>query len=105
MTEKLISDIGGEPAGPIPREDHNMLFWEKQMIATFNVLQGKKLIVTDELRRIVEEMSPEHYGNTSYYNRRLESIASVLIEKGIIDRDALEKRTQEILAAGTRDHV
>lgn len=105
MTDKLTTDIGGEAAGPVPRDDYDMLFWEKQMIATFNVLQTKQLVVTDEFRRIVEEMSPEYYRNSTFYGRRLDGIVALLIEKGIVDRDALEKRTQEILEAGTRDHV
>ena len=105
MTDKLITDIGGEDAGTVPRDDYDMLFWEKQMIATFNVLQVKKLVATDEFRRVVEEMSPEYYKNSTFYGRRLDGIVALLIEKGIVDRDALEARTKEILAAGTRDHV
>lgn len=105
MTDKLITDIGGEEAGPVPRDDHDMLFWEKQMIATFNLLQTKQLVATDEFRRIVEEMSPEYYRNSTFYGRRLDGIVALLIEKGIVDRNALEARTQEILESGSRDHV
>ena len=105
MAEKLITDIGGKPAGPVPREDHDMLFWEKQMIATFNLLQTKQIVVTDEFRRTVEEMSPEYYKDSTFYDRRLNGIVNLLVEKGVIDRAALEERSKEILAAGTRDHV
>jgi hypothetical protein len=105
MTDKLITDIGGEEAGPVPRDDYDMLFWEKQMIATFNVMQVKQLVATDEFRRTVEEMSPEYYKNSTFYGRRLDGIVALLIEKGIVDRDALQARTKAILEAGTRDHV
>ncbi|MEK9660829.1 MAG: nitrile hydratase [Alphaproteobacteria bacterium] len=105
MADKLITDIGGEEAGPVPRDDHDMLFWEKQMIATFNLLQTKGFVVTDEFRRTVEEMSPEYYRNSTFYGRRLDGIIALLIEKDIVDRDALAARTKEILEAGTRDHV
>lgn len=105
MVEKLITDIGGEPAGPVPREDHDMLFWEKQMIATFNLLQTKEIVATDEFRRTVEEMTPEYYRQSTFYGRRLDGIVSLLVEKGVIDRAALNARAKSILAAGTRDHV
>ncbi len=70
MAEKLITDIGGEAAGPVPRDDHDMLFWQKQMIATFNLLQTKGIVATDEFRRTVEEMSPDYYKNSTFYGRR-----------------------------------
>jgi len=105
MADKLITDIGGEAAGDVPRDDYNMLFWEKQMIATFNMLQTKQLVVTDEYRRIVEEMPADYYKNSTFYGRRLEGIVALLIEKGIIDREALKERTKAIFDAGTRDHV
>jgi hypothetical protein len=105
MAKKLITDIGGEAAGPVPRDDHDMLFWEKQMIATFNMLQTRGIVATDEFRRTVEEMSPDYYKNSTFYGRRLDGMVNLLVEKGVIDRAVLEKRKQEILAAGTRDHV
>lgn len=105
MAEKLITDIGGEPAGEIPTEDYELLFWEKQMIATFNLLQVKQHVVTDEFRRTVEEMPADYYRNSTFYGRRLDGIVNLLIEKGIVDKDALDARTRQILASGTRDHV
>lgn len=105
MADKLTTDIGGEPAGPVPMDDHDMLFWEKQMIATFNLLQTKQIVATDEFRRTVEEMPAEYYRNSTFYGRRLDGMVRLLIEKGVIDEIALEERTQAILAAGTRDHV
>ena len=105
MTDKLTTDIGGETAGDIPLEDHNQLFWEKQMIATFNLLQVKGYVVTDEFRRTVEEMPADYYKNSTFYGRRLDGILRLLIEKGVIEEAALDARAKEILAAGTRDHV
>jgi hypothetical protein len=32
-------------------------------------------------------------------------MTDLLVEKGLIDRDELEARTQEILREGTRDHA
>lgn len=105
MAERLISDIGGLPAGEVPREEMTQLYWEKLLIAMFNVLSAKGLVNLDEFRRAVEEMSPEAYAKASFYNRRLDCITDVLVEKGIIDRGELDRRAGEILKAGTRDHV
>lgn len=105
MTDRLITDIGGLPAGDIPREEHRMLYWQKQMIATFNVLQDKKLVVTDEFRRKVEEMSEAAYKASTFYGRRLDGIAGLLIEKGLLTGEELDARTRQILKEGTRDHV
>lgn len=105
MTEKLITDIGGDSAGVVPQEGRDQLFWEKQMIATFNLLQVKGIVVTDEFRRTVEEMSAEYYADSTFYGRRLDGMVQLLIEKGVLDADGFDKRAEEILSAGTRDHV
>ena len=105
MVDKLVTDIGGEPAGAVPQEDRDQLFWEKQMIAAFNLLQVKAVVVTDEFRRTVEEMPADYYANSTFYGRRLDGMVRLLIEKGVIDADALEARAREILESGTRDHV
>ena len=105
MVDKLTTDIGGDPAGPVPQEDPDQLFWEKQMIAAFNLLQVKGVVVTDEFRRTVEEMPADYYANSTFYGRRLDGMVRLLIEKGVIDADTIEARTREILESGTRDHV
>jgi hypothetical protein len=83
MTERLNSDIGGLPSGEVPREEVPQLFWEKHMIAMFNVLRSKDV----------------------FYGRRIDAMAELLIEKKIIDRNELAARTEDILRKGTRDHV
>ena len=105
MAERLITDVGGLPAGEVPREEVPQLFWEKHMIAMFNVLWSKGVFNLDEFRRAVEQTSPEDYKRSTFYGRRVDGMASLLIEKGIVDRNELEDRTDRILAAGTRDHV
>lgn len=104
MSERLISDIGGLPAGKIPLEE-KPLFWEKQMLATFRLLQQRGLVTRDEDRRALEELSPEHYRNSSHYPLRLDAMIRLLIEKGIITAGEVEDRTRKILAEGTRRHV
>ena len=103
MPERLITDVGGLPAETVPREEVPQLFWEKHMIAMFNVLWSKGVFNLDEFRRAVEGMSPDYYKKSRFYDRRTDGMTDLLVEKGIIDRDELEARTQAVLKKGTRD--
>jgi hypothetical protein len=105
MAERLITDVGGLPAGAVPREEVPQLFWEKHMIAMFNVLWSKGVFNLDEFRRAVEAMSPGEYQQSSFYGRRVDGMTDLLVEKGIISREELAARTEQILREGTRDHV
>ncbi len=105
MAERLITDIGGLPAGEVPRQEAPPLFWEKHMLAMFNVLWTKGTLNLDEYRRTMEEMSPEDYGRSTFYGRRLDGMTELLVEKGLIDREELAARTEKILREGTRDHA
>lgn len=105
MTERLNSDIGGLPSAEVPREEVPQLFWEKHMIAMFNVLRSKNVLNLDELRRVVETASLEEYKRSSFYGRRIDAMVELLVEKKIIKRDELIARTEDILRKGTRDHV
>ena len=105
MPERLITDIGGLPAGEVPRQEVPQLFWEKHMIAMFNVLWSKGVFNLDEFRRAVEAMSADEYHHSTFYGRRLDGMTDLLVEKGIIDRDALAERTEQIFRAGSRDHA
>lgn len=49
------------------------------------VLGGKKILVTDELRRGVEAIPRDEYFHLQYYERWLRSMTSILIEKGIVE--------------------
>ncbi len=86
-------------------EDYKQLFWQKQLMAAYNVLQTRGVLVSDEFRRKVEEMDKHVYDASSFYGRRLDSIANLLIEKSVITEQELRERTQAILSSGSRDHV
>jgi nitrile hydratase len=46
----------------------------------------------DEYRHAVERMEPSHYLGASYYERMLTAVASLLVEKGLVDPGDLEER-------------
>jgi nitrile hydratase subunit beta len=103
MADRLSSDIGGLPAGEVPREEVPQLFWEKNMIAMFNVLRAKGIFNLDEFRRTVESMTPDEYRKSTFYGRRVDGMTNLLVEKGLLDRDELTARTEKIYRAGTRN--
>jgi hypothetical protein len=107
MTDRLITDVGGLPAGEVPREDRPPVFWQRQMIATFNLLRDEKRRIAnlDEIRRTVEEFTADDYNRLGFYERRLEGIINLLEEKGILTRQEVEARADKIMSEGTRDHV
>jgi nitrile hydratase len=48
----------------------------------------------DEYRHAIERMEPRHYLTASYYERSLTSLATLLVEKGVVTRDELERRAE-----------
>jgi hypothetical protein len=77
-------DMGGLPAGPVERSEHEHAPWEKKVDAILRLLVAKKIMTLDELRRGIEELGPGAYDELSYFERWIRSIANVLLEKGVI---------------------
>jgi hypothetical protein len=47
---------------------------------------------TDEVRRVREEMGAELYNRLGYFEKGIESLRRLLVEKGVIDQQELERR-------------
>jgi nitrile hydratase subunit beta len=95
MSEKPVNrgphDMGGEAAGPIDTTDHGMRFWEKQANAMRSVLNAKKVVRTDELRRGAEALG-ERYYQLAYFERTTEALRTLLLEKGIVTEAGLKAK-------------
>ncbi|MEM9628208.1 MAG: nitrile hydratase [Pseudomonadota bacterium] len=94
-------DIGGKPAGAIPKEELPWMPWEKQVEATRDLLGDgtRRVISLDEMRRGFESFGAAKYSKYSFYRRRLEAMIDILVEKGVIDEAELEaaiKKRREI---------
>jgi hypothetical protein len=77
-------DMGGLPAGPIERTEHEHAPWEKKVDAILRLLVAEKVMTLDELRRGIEELGPGAYDELSYFERWIRSIANILLEKGVV---------------------
>ena len=89
-------DMGGSPGGPIDRGQHEVEDWERLADAVNSALGGEGLYTTDEHRRAQEGLPPEVYARLSYYERWVAAIEALLVEKGVLTREEIDERAEEI---------
>ena len=99
-TEKLVrrlpNDVGGLPADPIQRVEHELEPWEKRCHALADVLDFHKIINTEEKRRGVEALGAEMVTKLSYYERWIVAFANILFHKGILTPTELALKMKEV---------
>jgi hypothetical protein len=94
--ERRVHDRGGWPgAGPVNKAEHELSMWEKRTDALMNLLRGKRMLRTDELRRAIESIEPDDYEKLSYYERWIVAIKSLLIEKGVLTPEDIDRKIKE----------
>ncbi|MGZ3497993.1 MAG: hypothetical protein ACXWNK_14330 [Vulcanimicrobiaceae bacterium] len=80
-----IHDIGGMYGfGPIDKGDDGAAFhheWEARVFAINRLLLERGIYTLDEFRYTIERMDPQAYLGTSYYERWLHAIETLLREK------------------------
>ena len=93
-------DMGGEPAGPVERTEHDYAPWEKRVDAMLVLLGApeRSLMRTDELRRNIEALAPDAYESMTYYERWIASIAATMLQRGVFTADELGRKLAEIEA-------
>ncbi|MGZ8259268.1 MAG: nitrile hydratase subunit beta [Caldimonas sp.] len=91
-----IHDLGGRQGfgrvrhSPTAPAFHDA--WEKRVSALYSLAVRSGIFNMDEYRHAIERMEPRHYVAASYYERSLTSLATLLVEKGLVTRDELERR-------------
>jgi hypothetical protein len=93
-------DMGGLPAGPIERTEHDYAHWEKRVDALQMLLSApeRRLLRVDELRRNIESLRPDAYEAMTYYERWIAAITKVLIERGVLTSDELGRKMEAVKA-------
>lgn len=94
-------DVGGERSagGAIDRTEHQDDAWQVAFTATLWALIGggeKRVMALDEMRRGVEDMTPEAYDAMPYYDRQARAVTSAMVEHGYLTWDEIEARIAEI---------
>ncbi len=85
-------DIGGLArfhCTPVEHDEAPPDAFGKRVDALRQVLAQKKLMTVDELRRGIESIPEREYFALGYYERWLRSIAGLMVEKGIVEKDVL----------------
>jgi hypothetical protein len=90
-------DVGGLAAGPVSLEEHATAYWEWQIDAMIRLALGNGLLSDfAELRYGIEQLTPADYEQLSYYERWAKSLATTLLDKGIVDAAELDARVAAI---------
>src|SRR5678810_897297 len=91
-----VHDMGGRQGFGAIRYTHDAApfhaDWEMRANSLYALAVRRGLFNMDEYRHAIERMEPRHYLAASYYERSLTSVATLLVEKGVLSRDELERR-------------
>ncbi len=93
-----VHDRGGWPgAGPIDQTEHELSEWEKRTDALVMLLTSpqKRVMRVDELRRAIESIEPSRYERLSYYERWIVALEALMVEKGILTREEIDRKMAE----------
>src|SRR3989454_3939140 len=100
-----IHDMGGMHGfGRVEREPTEPVFhaaWEGRVFGLTRACSVQHLFNIDESRHAIERMAPIDYLASSYYERWLDRNVRLLVEKGVITHEELERRMAQ-LAGGSR---
>jgi len=93
-----MHDLGGRQGfGAIRYTPNARAFheaWEVRVNSLYAFAVRLGIFNMDEYRHAIERMEPRHYLTASYYERSLTSLATLLVEKGILTREELERRAR-----------
>jgi hypothetical protein len=90
-------DMGGRPSSePLNLEEHTLADWEVLADALSVALGASGLRSTDELRRAMEDMPADDYLSLSYYERWVRGTEQLLIEKGVLTSDEIDRKQAEL---------
>lgn len=100
-------DIGGLPAGPVERSEHDFALWEKRVDALMVLLSDPKraLLTVDELRRNIESIGTDAYDQMSYYERWIYAVTQTMIQRGVINIDELSRKMAQVEARQRREQT
>lgn len=100
MDGRRWHDMGGFPAGEVPKDSHDFALWEKRVDALMVLCGAKGHFTVDGLRRALEDMGQEAFENHTYYERWIAAINQNLIEAGVYSIEELGARMDAVKARG-----
>jgi hypothetical protein len=93
-----VHDLGGQPAGPIDRAEHEPTLFDQRVDAMIRLLThpSRAVFTVDAMRRSIESHSPQEYFGLSYYEKWLHAIRRLTIEQGLISEADLARKLDEL---------
>ena len=92
-----VHDLGGmQGFGRVEREDKEPVFhapWEAEVLAMMRAGAGRGLYNIDEFRHAIERMRPADYLAATYYEKWLDGITRLFVEKGVVTEAEMQART------------
>jgi hypothetical protein len=89
-----INDVGGLEGFALPQPELDEppfhADWEAHVLAMNRALIGAGIYNLDEFRDAVERMPPERYLASSYYEKWLTAISTLLVDKGVLTQEELD---------------
>src|SRR6266498_2071984 len=93
-----VHDLGGmQGFGRVEREDKEPVFhapWEAAVLAMMRAGGGRGFFNIDEFRHAIERMRPADYLSATYYEKWLDGIARLFLEKGAVSEAEMGARTE-----------
>ena len=92
---RMHHDMGGLPAGPVERTEHEYADWERRVDALVMLMRRHGLTV-DESRKNIELLPPQAYDEMGYYDRWIAALAQTLIQRGMVKSDDIARKMEEV---------
>lgn len=96
MMPRSHHDMGGLPAGPVERTEHDYADWERRVDAMVQLLRSQGRITVDEVRKNIEALPPQSYDALSYYEKWIASLTMTLLQRGIVTTQELAGKMLEV---------
>ena len=98
LSRARAHDLGGRKAGAIDRAEHALEPWHRLVTAVLGVLRDEnhRMTTVDEMRRAIEDMPPDDYQRLEYFERWAVGVSTLVVEKGLMTRDELDRRVAEL---------
>ena len=95
-----VHDLGGEPAGPIDLAEHERTFFDQRVDAMMRLLAHPEhgYYTVDAMRRAIDSLPRDQYFGLGYYERWARAIRRLVVEKGLLTEDEIERRLAQLKA-------
>lgn len=91
--------MGGLPAGPVDRMEHQRTLFDQRVDAMMILLNSRRNVFSiDAMRRAIEALPPADYDRLGYYEKWLEAMHQLVVEAGLASEAEIGERMAEIRA-------